>query len=319
MRGIGQPICILLCSLFAALAPRPGFAETPPASSRQSLDDAWWTGPMLANTAASAPRGHGLIEPYFYDVTAAHSNSMGTFGYLLYGVTDKLSIGLNPQAGFNSGSQAPNSAGAGVADTILLAQYGLTAFDPAGWLPTTALSLQETLPTGRYDRLGTRSGNGFGNGAYTTTLGLYSQSYLWLPNGRLLRARLNVQRPVFSSRTQVHDVSVYGTGAGFRGNAQLGSGVYVDTSFEYSLTRSWVLAFDLTFRHGDATRLRGHYIQSPSEFAANLGSNDAFAFAPAIEYSWAANIGVLLGMRIIPASHNTGRSLTPVVAINYVY
>ena len=29
----------------------------------QSLDDAWWTGPMLAPSAATLPRGHFLIEP----------------------------------------------------------------------------------------------------------------------------------------------------------------------------------------------------------------------------------------------------------------
>jgi hypothetical protein len=35
---------------------------SPPSSVRQSLDDAWWTGPMLAPSAATLPRGHFLIE-----------------------------------------------------------------------------------------------------------------------------------------------------------------------------------------------------------------------------------------------------------------
>ncbi len=38
--------------------------------ARQSLEDAWWTGPMLAPSAATLPRGHLLIEPYLYDVIA---------------------------------------------------------------------------------------------------------------------------------------------------------------------------------------------------------------------------------------------------------
>jgi hypothetical protein len=43
-----------------------GAQEASPPSSllRQALDNAWWTGPMLAPSAATLPRGHFLIEPY---------------------------------------------------------------------------------------------------------------------------------------------------------------------------------------------------------------------------------------------------------------
>ena len=34
----------------------------------QSREDAWWTGPMLAPSAATLPSGHMLIEPYLFDV-----------------------------------------------------------------------------------------------------------------------------------------------------------------------------------------------------------------------------------------------------------
>jgi hypothetical protein len=37
----------------------------PGADVRQPLDDAWWTGPILAASGATLPRGHYLIEPYF--------------------------------------------------------------------------------------------------------------------------------------------------------------------------------------------------------------------------------------------------------------
>jgi hypothetical protein len=274
---------------------------------------------MLANTAASAPAGHGLVEVYFFDATTAHSNAPGTFAYLLYGVTDKFSVGLNPTAEFNSVSGTPGNSGSGTGDTVLLAQYGLSTFDPSSWIPTTAISLQETLPTGRYDRLGTRSSNGMGAGAYTTTLALYAQTYFWLPNGRILRARLNVSRPLYSSRVTLEDASVYGTADGFRGHAMLGSGVAIDTSWEYSLTQRWVLAMDLIFHHGDAARINGSGPAGPAPVLFNTGSSDTFGFAPAIEYSWGPQIGVLLGTRIIPASHNTTASVTPAVAINYVY
>jgi hypothetical protein len=44
----------------------------------------------------------------------------------------------------------------------------------------------------------------------------------------------------------------------------------------------------------------------------------AVGFAPAIEYSWTPNLGVLLGVRVIPSGRNTTAAIAPVVAINFV-
>ena len=49
---------------FCALAPA---AHATPEPQRQSLDDAWWTGPLLASGASTLPKGHILFEPYLYD------------------------------------------------------------------------------------------------------------------------------------------------------------------------------------------------------------------------------------------------------------
>src|SRR5438874_9391571 len=38
------------------------------AAADQSREDAWWTGPMLAPSAATLPTGHMLLEPYLFDV-----------------------------------------------------------------------------------------------------------------------------------------------------------------------------------------------------------------------------------------------------------
>jgi hypothetical protein len=43
----------------ALLAAAPAAADVP----RQALDDAWWTGPLLAAGANTLPKGHVLIEP----------------------------------------------------------------------------------------------------------------------------------------------------------------------------------------------------------------------------------------------------------------
>jgi hypothetical protein len=322
---IAAPIAALtIAVLFLRVAGAEAQQETSPRSSvvRQSLDDAWWTGPMLAPSAATLPRGHFLIEPYLYDVIATHSNGFGSLTYVNYGLADRVTVGLIPTAGFNKVSNGPSSSGVELGDLTLQTQYRLTKFHEGGWIPTSSFALQETLPTGKYDRLRNRPSDGLGSGAYTA-LALYSQTYFWLPNNRILRMRFNVSQSL-SNNVNVEDVSVYGTGAGFRGHAKPGGSFYVDASWEYSLTRKWVLALDATYRHNANTHAIGYDIpdssgaQNPSNIQLNSGSSEVLAFAPAIEYCWKPNLGVLVGTRVIPAAHNTHASITPALAINIV-
>ena len=189
-------------------------------------------------------------------------------------------------------------------------------------MPTTAVVIQETLPTGKFDRLGDRPADGLGGGTYATTLGFYTQTYLWLPNGRILRTRLDVSRTLPGS-ADVDDASVYGTAQGFRGRAKPGKSLSIDSSWEYSMTRSWVLALDITYRHGENTQISGRNMfdtaANPSPIRIDSGSSSAFGFAPAIEYSWNESVGVIFGIRVIPHHQDAPASVTPAVAINYVH
>jgi hypothetical protein len=285
-------------------------AATATAGERQSIDDAWWTGPMLAPNGATLPQGSVLFEPYLYDVVSPHSNSLGNLSYLNIGVTDLFTLGLIPQEGFNTPS------GFGLGDISLQAQYRLSKFDESTGIPTISAVVRETFPSGRYDRLGTHPDNGLGAGAYTTAVGFFGQTYFWMGNGRILRVRLDVLQS-FSNSVSVNDVSVYGTGPGFRGKAKPGDSFSADASLEYSLTREWVLATDLLYGWNGVTRVNGADPFGPDNIT--LGSSRPLGVAPAVEYSWRPDIGVLVGVRIIPASRNVAASQTPAVAINMFF
>lgn len=325
-----------LCRTLAVLLLAGGLAsaqQPPDAAGRESLNDAWFTGPILAPSATTLPRGHFLLEPYLYDVTvqgaydhrgvrhsAAHENEFRSLTYMLYGLTDRLTAGLIPTAGYNLVSGSPSSVGVSLGDVTLDAEYGLTRFHQGSWHPAAAVVVQETLPTGKYDRLSGGSSSGLGSGAYTTTLGLYSQTYLWLPNGRILRLRLNASQ-AFSTSVNLEGVSVYGTGAGFRGHARPGPSTFVDAAAEYSLTRRWVLALDATYRYNNNTRVTGYEAVNPAPAGIQMdsGSGYAIGLAPAIEYNWRHNLGVILGTYAIVAGRNTAATITPVVAINFFH
>lgn len=326
-RAIRGALAVLAIVCGLALAQEP----PPTGANREPLNEAWFTGPILAPSAATLPHGHFLIEPYFYDVmvqgqydskgarhTVPHENKVRSLTYMLYGLSDKVTVGLIPTGGFNTLSEGISSSGVEPGDLTLDAQYRVTQFHEGSWHPATAAVVQETLPTGKYDRLGDGTSNGLGNGAYTTTLGLYSQSYLWLPNGRILRARFNVSQ-AFSPAVRVQDASVYGTAAGFRGHAHPGRSTLVDLASEYSLTRNWVLALDATYRYNANTRVNGYNAlgSAPAALELDSGSGYAVGLAPAIEYNWKHNLGVILGTYLIVTGRNTSATITPVVAVNF--
>lgn len=321
------PLALLVCGVSPA-------ENTP---NRQTMDEAWWTGPLLAASASSLPQGHFLVEPYLFDVmtygrldsrgrrlSAPHENDFGSQSYVLYGITDRISAGLIPRFGYEKSSQGPSSPGLQVGDLTLQGQYRLTQFQEGSWIPTTSTVVGETLPIGKFDRLDQHPGDGFGAGAYTTILSLYSQEYFWLSTGRILRMRLDLSYAL-SNRVGLQGVSVHGTGAGFSGHAQPGNTFTGDISAEYSVTRNWVLSMDLVYENDASTEVAGHYFANGAGSAptasleTSSGNSWSVGFAPAIEYNWNAKIGIIAGARFIPVGHNTSVSVTPVAAVNMVF
>lgn len=291
---------------------------------------------MLANSASTLPRGHFLFEPYLYDVSAhssydgegsrhgvPSSHGFGSLAYIIYGLTDRVSLGVIPTVGYTTVRDGPSSSRVRPGDVSLLAQYGLTRFHEGSWIPATAVAVQEMFPTGKYDRLGDRPADGVGSGAYTTTLSFYSQMYFWLPTGRVFRMRFDASQSL-SGNAKIEGASVYGTATGFRGNAKPGDASFFDLSSEYSLTRSWVLALDVTYRHARGTRVTGYdfsdrqSMENPQSVSLNSSPSDAVGLAPAVEFSWTSSVGALVGVRLVAAGRNTAATITPAVAINVV-
>lgn len=302
----------------SALADAP--AELPPASEtpprvEQTMEDAWWTGPMLAAGAGSLPKGHWLVEPYLFDIKTKGSDTLGSLTYVLYGLNDRVTVGAIPTFFHTEVDGGRDTSGVEVGDLQAQAQLGLTKFRKGSWVPTSSVVIQQTLPIGKHDRLEDRPG--FGGGVYSTTLGYYTQTYWWTPSGRIARFRLNTTATM-SGATDVRDDSVYGTPVGFRGRAKPGASWLVNGAVEYSVTSNWVLALDLVYTHAEPTKVSG--VGAAGELIRyDTGVHDSFAVAPAVEYNFSPTVGVLAGLRVIPPAGGRRSSVTPAVALNWVY
>jgi hypothetical protein len=329
----GQKLPMLL---LAALVWTPmGLADaaTSDDPQQQSYADSWWTGPILAASPSALPRGHMLIEPYVYDVivqgsyddqghrqSAAHTDNVRNLSYILYGLTDQWTFGLLPRFGYNAGANGTHGSGLQFGDLTLHTHYQLHKFREHHWPPALAFVIEETLPTGRYDRLGSHPGDGLGSGVHATTYSIYTQRYFWAPNGRIVRTRLDFSYS-HSNSTALRDVSVYGTRSGFRGQATPGDSIVIDLAWEYSVTRNWVLALDLEYARNAGTHVRGlndAASATPTSVNIDSGTSTTWSLAPAIEYNFNGNVGLLAGAKFTVAGSNAAALLIPVVAINWV-
>ncbi|HWE44863.1 MAG TPA: transporter [Caulobacteraceae bacterium] len=312
----------------AAVLTFPLAARADDAPERQPLGDAWWTGPLLANTAATLPQGHFAGETYVFDGATtgrydlngrwrgmAHSDDYGTQTFLTYGVTDRFTAAVIPRFSYDRVGRGQSSAEVGFGDVTLMGEYKLHQFHEGSWVPTSSIAVAETVPTGRYDRLD-RPADGFGGGAYTTQVSWYNQTYFWTPRGRILRARLDFTWST-SARAPVEGVSVFGTPADFRGDGKPGDSLLSIVAFEYNVSRHWVWAVDFADNRFAGTRVDG--VAGGAAYYANSGWGDVRFAAPAVEYNWNANVGLIVGARMPIGGRNAGAGVTPVAALNYAF
>ena len=280
-----------------------------PNSTGKRSKDARWTGPLLASNANTLPAGHVYTEPYFFDRISGGDHSPGSSGFYQYGLTDDWTVGVQP---FFSWGTQPHNRNIAIGDFKLLSQVRVSNFTPERRVPSVAIVTNLVLPTGKHDRLAAGK-QGHGSGSFAPEIGVNAQQYFLLGNGRLLRGRINVLHQ-FPLETDVRGRSVYGTGPSFRGHARPGAKSTLILGAEYSLTKEWVLAFDVEADVWAPTKVRGRgaggaLVREISPKRWNVG------FAPAVEYNWSDRGGAILGVWIIPKGHNTASTVIPAIAI----
>jgi hypothetical protein len=276
---------------------------------RAAMQDARWTGPLLASNANTLPKGHVYTEPYFFDAISGGEHHPGSSGFYQYGLLDDWTVGVQP---FFSWGTQPHNREIAIGDFKLLSQVRVSNFTPDHRVPSISIVTNLVLPTGKYDRLGALK-SGHGSGAFAPEIGINVQQIFLLGNGRLLRGRINVLHQ-FPIETDVRDRSVYGTSLGFRGHARPGAKSTLILGAEYSLTKEWVLAFDIEADAWGRTKVRGRDalgvpVSETSPKSWNVG------FAPAVEYNWSDRAGIIAGAWIIPNGHNTPSTVIPAIAI----
>lgn len=293
--------------------------------------EANFTGPLVTPAVNSMPAGMFNIEPYLI-----HTNTRGSYDNaggrkerkptvrqwqvampLTYALTDTQSVQLTLNASRTSGDGL-HSDGMRMGDSAVRFQQRLRGPNADGGGLILALALQQRLPTGKYHHLDTNPLNGTGNGAMRTTVAFGAQQLHWLDDGHALRWRTQLAWSPSPGRIRVRDGSVYGTRSGFRGQARLGQAWNASIAAEYVLDPRWVLVGEAIWNRASAVTLHGN-AGDGSEVTRRLAPSQEFSLAPAIEYHFNPNLGLIAGVQFTVAGRNTADYVAPQVALNMVF
>ncbi len=289
----------------------------------------WMTGPLLAPSAHTVPLGHVNIEPYVYFFTSTGSynknwdyNSHPNFyslleqNYIQAGITSFMDFQVVPQMSYKF-TEGVRSTSFG--DLPLVLGFQLVNDLEGTRFPAIKLYLRGTVPFGKYknlnpDKLGT---DGAGSGSWSPGIGLAFSRLYELPNKHFFAPRFSLNYTAHTP-TPVQGISVYGGSLDTSGTIYPGNVFWTDFGMEYTLTRNWVFAMDIFYSHTNKVRFAGNpgFIALGVPATMKKPSTDSISLAPAIEYNWNINVGLIAGVWFSVKGRNASQFTSGVVALN---
>lgn len=293
----------------------------------------WFTGPLISPSNTVIPVGHYDIEPYFYftantavygdDWSPNKNPTLWTFTFepaLEFGLTTWMDIQFYPSLIYN---YRDHQAKWGVGDPSIVVDFQLlspSSIDDDA--PYVKLVLSETFPVGKYRNLDPNKlgADITGAGTYQTELGIVLGRLLHVKGPCFFLPRIYF-RYVIQSAAHIKGFSVYGGSYDTNGSLHPGRLFSFDFSFEFSLTKHWALACDLIGTWAGKTYFHGKRgaLSDGSPAPIGIGSSAQFSLAPAIEYNWNVNLGVIAGGYFTFAGRNSQKFSSLVVALNYYH
>ncbi len=232
------------------------------------LSTPYYGGTLLSTIPENIPPGTWYIEPYLY---ITHQYSKPTHNYIQMqweietGITPWLDIALYPNFYYTNDSLFLGDTQLALGFQILSEQDNIPAF---------RFILQESFPSGKYDRL-THLSQATGAGAYQTWFSTVLYKTL---TPYTLNLTLNY---VLSSLVSPEGLNIYDTHHTFRPGDQF----IANLGIEYSLTQTTILGLDLHYQY-----------QNPA--------SNQYSLAPCIEYNPSPNLSFEAGPWFTISGHN---------------
>jgi hypothetical protein len=279
----------------------------------------WLTGPLVTPSGHVVPVGHQNYEPYitWQQIKGVYNNhwrpvktpvytTVQSQTALQFGIAPATEFDILPTFQYNHFLHKHKWC---YADTPVALAFQLLMDEPDEWWPAIKLRVTVNVPLGKYNRLDPkRVGTDFsGIGTWYPGLSVVFSRLYDFGNFHFLTFRFCVGYE-FGTSVNVHGMSAY-VGApdidgikGTRGKVYPGNVFYIETGLEYSLTHHWALAMDIAYQHVNRTRFKGY---TPPGSKVGYPSTEQLSLAPAIEYNFNANVGIIAGPWFSVTGRNT--------------
>ena len=316
-------------------------------TSHASYADPWFTGPLLAPPAQTVARGH--VNAFFMTGNASsnaiynrewHQISQQSFTtsqiipQFFYGLTDDVDIEYNALYVINqSGAVSYEHVG----DSSIALGFQALSQQKNNALPDLRITLQEVLPSGIYDRFDPVNAGveSTGMGSYQTAVAFNFQYLSPINENHYLYSHLSVSY-TYANSVNINGLSTYGGTSLTTGRIDPGNAIDIDLAGEFTLTQNWVAVMEANFLYQQESTFHGfvgtrasgdpiapgnalisknfrrlfptkHNIGKPDIGSGNL---DQITLAPALEYNFSSNLGVIAGIWFTVAGKNTPQFTT---------
>lgn len=292
----------------------------------------WYTGSLLADNGTNTAKGMINLQPYLYfrDTNGIFNKAWGvqsidsTFTFhseldFEAGLTNWLDIKFVGNALYN---EKDGDRFFKVGDTTVEIGIQLLRDKIYTAIPAIRLTYIESFPTGKYKNLNPdKAGiDATGSGSYESIFGFVIEKVVYWFEKHPIRFRLNPTY-TYSPKVRVKNFNAYGGGFNTNGKVKPGdffSGIF---AFEYSFTQKWVVAMDIVQTYSKKSTFSGNPGTNPDGTAASStnSSGNQTSLAPAIEYNFSANLGVIAGAHFSVRGRNSTDFKSAVISATYTF
>lgn len=284
----------------------------------------WYTGPLITPSPGMMPPGQANIQPYtIFGCNYANFNknrksvslphnlySLRQTAGMATGLTKSVDLAWTPSAVVQWQN---HQTGGGFQD--FSATIGFLINPETLYIPGMKFTINETFPTGKYQHLSLNGLglNATGGGSYQTQFGFAISKVIWWIYDHPLNLRYFIG---YTIQTAVHvkGFNNYGGDLLTDGTVKPGNSLTTDLGIELSLTQRWVLALDIAYVAQNKTSFHG-----TTTAPVGGGYNDNLSLAPAIEYNWNPNLGIVFGSQFSVYGRNSANFANGQFSVTYTW
>lgn len=314
-----------------------GAAEVPVdvlAPNVKRKQEPWFTGTLLTSSGNNMPPGVVNIEPYVF-ATYSSSNYNedwkrvdAPFSKWNINLTCSVQAGLTGWVDFTLVpswffSIANGSTSFNLGDCSAAFGFQLHRQEKNGWVPSIRLIVGETFPIGRFESLDPEQfgTDAAGAGSYVSRIAMAFSWRLHLWGIHWTSLRLGGAYNI-AAKTRVHGYSAFGGAFDTDGWVYPGQAAQCLFAFEFNMTQRWVIACDFVGNFNTSIKFKGFPgFDELTGLPADLtkGSSIQYSMAPALEYNWSRDLGLISGVWFTFAGRNAQAFISWVTALNYYY